>query len=668
MVAATVAATLCFPNAATAQSGPPADSAARRIEPVEVRSARTVTVVGGSSVAIVRPDSARIGVAPTLADLLRTIPQVLVRTNSRGEVELSVRGSESRQVSLMVNGLPLSPSWDGRADPSLIPLSGVTELTVVRSTASLLGGPNAIGGVVELQIGAPAPGGERALSLGGDETGARLLSASAGGSGRRDGSSLVYWRLGAGHRDRAGLARAAGVPDADPRATLRTNTDLRQSDGFAALGIQGPRGAQLSVLMTAYDTERGVAPELHLISPRRWRYPLQSRSAVQLRAVSPSLASSAGITSLDASAGVLDARIRIRSFTDDTYTTENGREAGDERVASGRIAMSHILPGGTTVRAAATGNLVRYDETLNANPSSRYRQRLLSSGVESQWILGNRSLVSAGVVLDAARTLESGGKTATPARSVLGWRLGATSLVRPELRAHASVSDRGRFPALRELYSGSLDRFEPNPGLRPERLVATETGLTWGAAEASTGLGVQVVAFHHRLRDAVVRVPFDTTTRFIRVNRDETRSTGAELTLGWRDLGARDLRLDLVAQRVRVLGATGGGAGQKPEHMPGIRATLDGALPVRGGVVLGARLAHIGAQYCVNVETNQDVGLSALTVASATAHRSWTLAGAAGFRALRLVFGADNLLGAAVYEQCGLPRAGRTIRFGIELR
>jgi outer membrane cobalamin receptor len=135
-----------------AQDPPRRDSTAQRIEPREVLGARTATVVGGASVQTVRLDSARTAIAPSLADVLRTIPLVVARTNSRGEVELSVRGSESRQMGIMLNGLPLSPGWDGRADPSLIPLTGISELSFVRATSSVLGGPNTLGGVIDLRV------------------------------------------------------------------------------------------------------------------------------------------------------------------------------------------------------------------------------------------------------------------------------------------------------------------------------------------------------------------------------------------------------------------------------------------------------------------------------------------------------------------------------------
>ncbi len=37
-------------------------------------------------------------------------------------------------------------------------------------------------------------------------------------------------------------------------------------------------------------------------------------------------------------------------------------------------------------------------------------------------------------------------------------------------------------------------------------------------------------------------------------------------------------------------------------------------------------------------------------------------------RASQVPASMDNVTNAAVYEQCGLPRAGRTLRLGIDLR
>lgn len=639
----------------------------QRIEPREVRVERGVIVLGGAAATVVRVDSARIGAAPTLADLLRASGLVQVRTNSRGEAELLVRGSESRQVSVMLNGMPLSPGWDGRADASLIPLSGVSALTVVRSTGSLLGGPNAIGGLVELEVDPVSAGDAQALTVGTDQTGARLASASVGGRSAPGLGGSTHWRAGAGYRARDGLVRARSVPDAAPGAALRTNTDLRSRDVFAAVGWDGVRGAAVHALVTAYDAARGVAPELHLNAPRLWRYPEQSRALVQVRATAPIAVNATSATTLEASLGVLGGRSRIEIFADDAFQSVTGRESGEEMVRSGRVSVAHTRVLGTEVRGAFTVNDIRYDETVVAGVPDRYGQRLVSGGVEAQRIIRSRTLLTVGVVADHGATTASAGREALPARTEPGWRVGATTAFTKQLRAHASAAERSRFPALRELYSGALARFEPNPALRPERLRSFEAGLSAGAVESGLGLGAQVVGFHHQLSDGIVRVGVAGTDRFQRINRDRTDATGGELLVGWRGEQGRSIQLDVMGQRVRVRDASLGTSGRKPEHTPSLRGTLDATTRVAGGVLLGSTVQYLGSQYCVNPETTRDESLAAQAVASVTAQRSWSLGAGGVFRRLRLLLGVDNLTDRAVYEQCGLPQAGRTLRISISL-
>lgn len=647
----------------------PRDTVAQRIEPTEIRGERGATVVGGAAAAVVRIDSLRTTVSPSLADILRSVPLVLVRTNSRGEVELSVRGSESRQVGIMLDGLPLSTGWDGRADPSLIPMSGIAQLTYVRATSSVLGGPNTLGGVIDLQVDSPALGYQPRLAVGSDETGAQLASLGIGRTSRVGSGGLLSWKVGGGLREMDGIVRARGVQDLAPRGALRTNTDVSARDGFASLGYRAPNGAGISALVTGYDASRGVAPELHVSEPRLWRYPRQSRVASQLRVSAPRLESRAGTTQLEVSGGLLNGATHIETFTDASYSTVDATEDGQEQVASARFAATQHLPNGAQVRLAVTSNSVRYDETLGADPVLHYRQSLLSAGAETQWIVGSRTLVSGGLVLDRAETGEAGGRTPLGPKDHLGWRLGATVQATANTRLHASASRRARFPALRELYSGALNRFEPNPALRPEELLAAETGISFGDPSLSRGLVAQFVAFHHWLEDGIVRVGVPATNRFQRINRDEMRTAGLEAMAGWRGgIEGPSLTLDLVTQRVDIRDITAGGAERKPEHMPNLRAMVDGTIPVAARVRLGANLTHIGNQYCVNPDTDVDTPLAAQTIGGVTLERSWNLGQGRGFGVMRVLAGMDNVTNAAVYELCGLPRAGRTLRIGVDLR
>src|SRR5687767_12731966 len=135
-------------SAAAAQA--PTDSARAKLEPVTVIGARAVAVVGGASAVVVRTEQLRSSPAPLLEEALRESPFVHVRQNSRGEMELSVRGSDSRQAAVLLQGVPISLGWDHRTDPSLVPITGAQSLVIVRGLSTLLNGPNTLGGTIEV--------------------------------------------------------------------------------------------------------------------------------------------------------------------------------------------------------------------------------------------------------------------------------------------------------------------------------------------------------------------------------------------------------------------------------------------------------------------------------------------------------------------------------------
>jgi iron complex outermembrane receptor protein len=278
--------------------------------------------------------------------------------------------------------------------------------------------------------------------------------------------------------------------------------------------------------------------------------------------------------------------------------------------------------------------------------------------------------VSGGVAYDVATTPETGGKPPLGRLDAWGWRVGATARATEALRFHLSVSRRSRFPALRELYSGALDRFQPNPSLRPEQLTGAELGATLGGGGS---VAVQGVVFHHQLEDAVVRTTVPGTRLFVRVNRDEIRSSGAELLATWTSSPAAPLRAisltgDLLAQQVRVRDRLAG-AERRPEHQPEVRSSLELGLPLPLALRGTATARYTGTQYCVHPDAGTQVRLGAQTKGDVAVERSWGLGRGRGLlKSVRALAALDNVTDATVYDQCGLPQPGRTLRVGVQLR
>ena len=648
------------------------DTIARRIDSVVVTSPRVSATSGAASAIVVQPQQLRLSAAPRLDEALRETPFVLVRQNSRGEMEVSVRGSGSRQMAVLLDGVPLTLGWDHRSDPSLIPLTGVTSLVFVRGLSSLLLGPNVLGGLLDISLGralrneAPAWWGSASVDHGG------AYSFSLGGAlpvaSSEHGGLTV--RGGGSYRHRRGFLVTHGAGDPTAIDGIRTNSDLRHIDGHASLRWEGLAGRYLGLTATGYDAERGVPPELHVQSPRRWRYPNQARVVTALSAGTGLLTTPLGTGALELTAGYNQGGVTIESFEDRYYTRPGARELGDERTWTGRLLATHSLAAGQ-LRVAAHAAEVRYRETLDT-VSASYQQRMWSAGGELHWPVLRRLGLSLGAVYDASTTPQSGGRQPVGRKDGWGWRGGLTVFANEALRLHGSVSRRARFPALRELYSGALNRFQPNPHLKPERLTATEVGATFGgSAGRAKRLTVQTVAFHHTLRDGVAQAPVPETLLLVRVNRDRIRSTGAELMAVWNSsaVPARNVSLsaDLTMQHIRVHDDSAEGQ-RRPEHQPETRASLEIGAPLPHGVRAHVGGRYTGGQHCV-LPSGAQLALERQTEAHASVERTWKLRSSGGFPdALRAVLTVSNAMNATLYDQCGLPQPARTLRLVIHVR
>jgi iron complex outermembrane receptor protein len=130
-----------------------ADTTVFRIEGIQIQSQRPVTTIGGASaIEVEMRELPLLPAAPSGAEVLQEVSGVYVRTNSRGQAEISVRGSESRQVAVLLDGVPLTLSYDARTDLSILPATALQDISFVRGMSSLLHGPNVLGGVVEMDI------------------------------------------------------------------------------------------------------------------------------------------------------------------------------------------------------------------------------------------------------------------------------------------------------------------------------------------------------------------------------------------------------------------------------------------------------------------------------------------------------------------------------------
>lgn len=644
------------------------DTTVFKVEGIRVQATRPVTTVGGASAIEVDLDALPLPPAATAEEVLRELPMVHVRTNSRGEAEVTIRGSESRQVAVLFDGVPLTLGWDARTDVSILPAGAAKEVTVVRGLSSILHGPNVLGGVVEMNVGTaggrPEPA-SMSFSMGGDDRGG-FGGTAVGATPFETSSGEGSVRAGIGFRDSPGVPLPGGVAEPIASDGLRLNTDSRNLNGFVSGRYVFDRGPWTSVSAASFDAERGIAGELDAESPRLWRYPEVKRTVLAVSGGTGWHDTPAGRGDLEFSVGYDRGSTVIDSYASRAYDQIDATERGEDRTTTLRLLGDHTLGSRGDLRGSFTLANIRH-VTTTGGESDTFEQKLSSLAAESIWRLLSRPVggvqglrLSIGGAWDRGSTPQTAGRESLGTIDDWGGRVGLSAVMNDGgTLVHAGLSRRGRFPALRESYSEALDRFQPNPDLAPERLVSFESGVTTRVGDAE----FQVVGFRNALDGAIRRITLDDGKR-MRINSDELKSTGVEFLFS-QPFGAVTLGGDFMLQRVELIDSDA--TSLEPENMPERAGRVHLRFPLVVGIDALAEAEYTGPQYCQHPDSGADVRLDGGTWLNAVFSKVFSVSGLRIGRQIEARVSASNLADVALYDQCGLPRAGRLLRFEIQV-
>ncbi len=176
-------------------------------------------------------------------DILRNAAGINVRSyNTGGVATASLRGSQSAQVLVIQDGMPIFDPFTGLTDLSQISLAGVERIEIVRGPTSHLYGANALGGVVNIITRRPRDRTSANISVGSFDTRKYHLQTEgvtgkagyflSGTVDKSDG-----WRGNDEFLNRNIFAKLAGE-------TGRVNVEFSTGYFTSEMGLPGPRPAK----------------------------------------------------------------------------------------------------------------------------------------------------------------------------------------------------------------------------------------------------------------------------------------------------------------------------------------------------------------------------------------------------------------------------------------
>ena len=96
--------------------------------------------------------------ASTLDEAIRLVPGVAIVNGGDGVPRLNIRGFRTRNITLLIDGVPQNATYDGQFDPRAIPVENIARIKITRGGSSVLYGPGGNAAVIDIITKSAKPG------------------------------------------------------------------------------------------------------------------------------------------------------------------------------------------------------------------------------------------------------------------------------------------------------------------------------------------------------------------------------------------------------------------------------------------------------------------------------------------------------------------------------
>jgi len=500
----------------------------------------------------------------SLDDAASLIPGVTTSNTggSRNERLIFVRGFDRFQVPLSIDGIRVYLPADNRLDYGRFLTPDIAEIQVAKGYVSVLDGPGALGGAINLVTRKPTKALEAevrstaGLDRGTDYAGYNVFALLGTRQDRfyLQGSYarnvVDHWDLAGGFdptvNENGGARDLSGTRDW--RVNVKAGFTPNSTDEYA-ISYTRQEGRKNAPLHVTDDFIPPLVPGSP--TPRYWSWPYWNIDSVYFLST----------TALGDKATLKTRAYRntfdnlLRSFDDSTHRTQTlGRAFNsyyEDEAYGGSAELDVALTPADRFSIAAHYRRDKHVEFQQGFPSGFTEPRqdnvedTYSIAAENALVFSPQLLLTTGVSYDW-RQLHKAEEYGVPASGgaarlfrytianadAVNWQGKLEWTPAESTSIHASVSRRARFPTIFERFSTQFGTAASNPGLDPERATNWEVGGT----RRFGGISVEAAAFYSDIDNAIVSIrpaaaPAGTSQR---QNLGDGRYYGVELSVNAR--------------------------------------------------------------------------------------------------------------------------------------
>ena len=415
---------------------------------------------------------------------------------------LFLRGANSSQVLVLVDGVPLNAGVGGAATLGGIALDTVDRIEIARGNLSSLYGSAAIGGVVQVFTrGAGKPGASLLVEGGPGRNFNGAASAAGDLGGLRIGASV-----GARRSNQFSAIDAARVVPGPFTPGANADLDANENTSGSVGASYRTQGGTLFAA-NAWGSTNRIDFDSTADGPDATQEERSTISAWNARVRSPLTAG------WDSQLQLGEARDHSRNASSDPFSFNNGEFESRNRQAN----WTNEVAASEKVRAQFGVEYLQQSGASTAfDPSFANALTEFSRNVTSVWGGLNGSTERQLVQLNVRQDRYSDVGSATTGLIAYGYKLTT------EWRAIAQVSNAFRAPSFSDLYYP----FFGNSRLEPERSRSGELGLHYVAGRTT----LRAALYRTDTRDLIVYDPASQRAE----NVDRARATGVEVGAGGR--------------------------------------------------------------------------------------------------------------------------------------